>query len=516
MKKAIINVDEELSIKIKNFLEQLKKWRKEQEYLALDELIWKIIYVDTNFFNDVLKMPNGVIRQENLKMLFERAKQYEKVSFKGLYNFIKFIDKIKLSSGDLGAAKLIGENDNVVRIMSIHKSKGLEFPVVFLANCGKQFNMQDVKKDAILLNQKLGLGFKYIDYEKQIQYDTLTRAALKSTIINENISEEMRVLYVALTRAKEKLFIVSLLNNAEDELEKMEKNSQMYKKQNGKINPIIIKKYQRYIDWILLVNFYEKIRIKDLADINVLDKDEVIKNFRKKEKNIKIDEDKTIDDEVDEWIYKYEIATTIPTKTSVTKLKKGNTIEAVNLAKPQFLDNSDRPLTSAQKGTLIHLVMEKLNEKLDYDENKIMELIKDLQLKQIITEKEAQSININKILQFTKSSIFEDLKKAKEVYREKPFYINVIQDEEQVLVQGIIDLYYINKNDELILLDYKTDYVEKGHEQELINKYETQLSLYSQALKEALGREVDRTYIYSVFLGKPVLWDTQKKHVEKI
>ena len=155
MKKASIDVDKELKEKIENFLGKLESWRKEQEYLALDELIWEI-YMDTGFYNYVGLMPNGDLRQANLKMLFQKAKKYESANFKGLYNFINFIDKLKLSSGDLDSAKLIGENDNVIRIMSIHKSKGLEFPVVFLSSTGKQFNLMDLNLN-LLLHQYMGI-----------------------------------------------------------------------------------------------------------------------------------------------------------------------------------------------------------------------------------------------------------------------------------------------------------------------------------------------------------------------
>src|SRR5699024_2320490 len=163
-----------------NFLENLETWRKEQEYMALDELIWKI-YMDTGFYNYVGLMPNGNLRQANLKMLFQKAKQYESSNIKGLYNYIKFLDKLKISSGDMGAAKLIGENDNVIRIMSIHKSKGLEFPIVFLSSTGKQVNLMDLNQN-VLLHQEMGIGVKYIDYDKQIQYDTLSKAAIKNKI----------------------------------------------------------------------------------------------------------------------------------------------------------------------------------------------------------------------------------------------------------------------------------------------------------------------------------------------
>lgn len=541
MQKARIDVESELSKKIEAFLEQLQQWRKEQEYLALDELIWKIIYVDTNYYNDVLKMPNGIIRQENLKMLFERAKQYEKASFKGLYNFIKFIEKIKLSSGDLGAAKLIGENDNVIRIMSIHKSKGLEFPIVFLANTAKQFNMQDVKLDPILLNQDLGIGAKYIDYNMQVEYDTLTRAAVKNKILNENISEEMRILYVALTRAKEKLFITSVMTDAQKDIESLEMQKQRYKKIDGKINPILLKKYKRYIDWILLVNLYEKEKMKDIADVEILKKKDVMSQFKELEEKEKEQRDSknaeesekfeqsdsikhTSENKTEEWKYKYILSTTIPTKTSVTKLK-GNEEEKISLAKPEFLKTSEKEqITNAQKGTLIHLCMQRLDENVEYNIDKITQLVQDLVLRNIITQEEANAINKYKILEFTKSDIWKEMKNAKEIYKEKPFYINIPASEiykedlekenkdnkenmdadlnEDILVQGIIDLYYINEDNELVLVDYKTDYVEKGKEQELIEKYKSQLELYKKALEKALNRKVDKTYIYSVYLGK--------------
>ena len=159
MIKARLVVNEQLNSKIDNVIYYLEKWKQEEKYLPLDELIWQI-YIDTNLINIVGLMPNGAIRQANLKMLFEKAKQFENASFKGLFNFINFIDRLKNNNGDLSSAKLIGENENVIRIMSIHKSKGLEFPVVFLCGTGKGFNMRDLNED-VLLHQDMGIGPKY-------------------------------------------------------------------------------------------------------------------------------------------------------------------------------------------------------------------------------------------------------------------------------------------------------------------------------------------------------------------
>ena len=540
MLKARLNVDKALKQKIDNFINNIDTWRKEQEYLGLDELIWKI-YTETGYYNFVGLMPNGELRQANLKKLFERAKQYETASFKGLFNFIGFIEKLQLSSGDLGSAKLIGENENVIRIMSIHKSKGLEFPVVFLAGAGKQFNLMDLN-NSLLLHHEMGFGVKYINYERQIEYDTLSKATMRNQLLQDTLSEEMRILYVALTRTKEKLYITATSKDIEKELDNMKQAVNMYHKTENKINPILVKKYKRYIDWILLTCLYDNDKFNNLATVQIINNKDII-NSEKEEENIdvvKILENKEENKnnlkkvkELLEYEYKYKASVNIPTKTSITRLKQmrqeddeikqvylediiNNTQNEVKqeiiFAKPKFLkDDKEEIITSAQKGTLIHLCMQKLDYKRDYTLKDIQQLIQELQAKKIITEKEANAINADKIYRFTESNIWKYMREAKEVHQEKPFYINIpakdIYNEdvdEEILVQGIIDLYYIDKNDNLILVDYKTDYVEYGKEVELVNKYKEQLDLYSKALKEALHKKPYKVYIYSTCLNKAI------------
>ena len=554
MQKAKVDVNSQLKEKIEKFLNQIDLWRKEQEYLSLDELIWKI-YSDTGYYNYVGLMPNGNLRQANLKMLFERAKKYETASFKGLYNFINFIEKLKINSGDLSSAKIIGENDDVIRIMSIHKSKGLEFPVVFLVNTNKQFNEQDIRKNPVLLHQELGIGAKYINYNAQVQYDTLTREAIKNVVRNENISEEMRILYVALTRAKEKLIITGISNDYQKQLEDIEQQKNIYARKDGKINPILVKKYKSYLDWILLVYLYEQSNTEDLLELNRVEPSSVLENKKqdieqeRTSKNIiEMLDKKANKDDVNkvkkqiEYEYPNKLAIDIPTKSSVTKIKQmkqkqlgvdfeildseetadtnaktsennDNTYTTnVTFEKPKFLqDEKENKITSAQKGTLTHLCLQRLNPKEEYDFDKIKSLIQNLEMNQIITEKESEAINPYKILQFTKSEIWKQLKNAKEYYQEKPFYINVpanqIYDEdikENILVQGIIDLYFVNESGQVVLVDYKTDYVENGNEFELVKKYRSQLDLYRDALENALNTKVSRVYIYSVYLDKEI------------
>ena len=488
-------------------------------------------------------MPNGELRQANLKMLFQKAKQYESSNFKGLYNFINFIDRLKLSSGDLGSAKLIGENDNVIRIMSIHKSKGLEFPVVFLSSTGKQFNLMDLN-DSVLLHQEMGIGVKYIDYDKQIQYDTLSKASLRSKMLIETLSEEMRILYVALTRAKEKLIITGIKNDYQKDFLKMSEQVERYIKKDGKINTILIKKYKKYLDWILLVYEYEKEKNKNCMLLNLYKKKDILNRCKKiqkekvnvieelNKKEITKEEFKTLE-KILNYTYPNKLATTIPTKTSVTKLKQveqekldigieeligkqrnleGKIEDVIEFPKPQFLKLEEKnKLTGAQKGTLIHLCMQNLDEKVDYNLIKVKELINSLVEKQIITKIEADNINPFKILEFTKSEIWRELKTAKLIEREKPFYLNIPANtiyneeiEETILAQGVIDLYYVNKNNELILVDYKTDYIEKNKKYELVNKYKKQLELYQEALEQSFNKKVSKKYIYSTCLGQAI------------
>ena len=590
MLKSKLSVKEELKEKIENFLEKIEDFRQKNQILDLDELIWTI-YEETGFLNYVALMPNGNLRVANLKMLFERAKQYESASFKGLFNFINFIEKIKLGSGDLGAAKLIGENENVVRIMSIHKSKGLEFPIVFLVGTGSNFNMQDLNND-ILLHQDLGIGVKYIDYDKQIKYDTISKLALREKLLEENLAEEMRILYVALTRAKEKIYITGIKKDSNKEKEKMKELVDIYKLENGKINSNLLKKYKKYIDWILLTFLYNPEQSKNIMEINVLKGQDILKGIKEEEKQdidiFKLLEENSKNIKEEEIIklknqlvfeYPYKDLIKIPTKESVTNIvhknikeikyslkledetetiserddleeieelnnenkktdnvdndedKKEKEIEMLEFPKPKFLvGTEEEKITPAQRGTLVHLCMKNLEFGKDYNLQDIKNLIEDLKAREMITQKGLEAINPYVILKFTQSNIWQKLKEAKEYHKEEPFYINIpakdvmeTTEDENILVQGIIDLYYINKNDELILLDYKTDFLAPNgpvlfgskepkrtgpfgasREQILVERHKAQLMLYKEALENGLSRKVDKVYIYSTSLGKEI------------
>lgn len=501
-----------LKIKIQEFLDRIKKWENETEYQDLDEFIWKI-YEETGYYDYVGLMPNGLLRQANLRSLFEKAKQYEQASFKGLYNFINFIDKLKNSSGDLSSAKLIGENENVIRIMSIHKSKGLEFPIVFLCCANKNFNMQDLNAP-IILHQELGIGVNYIDIDKKLQYNTFSKEAIKIITKNELLSEEMRVLYVAITRAKEQLIITGVTKNAQEEIEEKKENLNLYNQR--KINPNILKKYKSYLDWVELVALNNN--KENNIEICIERKEDIIKQEKNAqdneyEKNIEdilkhaegLETNEEILNKV-EWKYPNIKRSKIEAKTSVSKIKSGNNIIQTN--EPNFIKQKES-ISNARKGTIIHLCMQKLNINEEQTKETIEDLLNMLENKKIITNQERLSIDISKVYNFTKSNIWKELKQAKIIEREKTFYINIPAKEiynenieDKILVQGIIDLYYINKEDELILVDYKTDYIK--NDIELIEKYKIQLELYKRALEGALNKKVDRIYIYSTCLNKEI------------
>ena len=504
-------IDGQLKEKIENFINLLEKFKELEKKLPLDELIWNI-YTQTGYYHYVGLMPDGNLRQANLKKLFEKAREYEKISFKGLFNFIIFIEKVGNSKNDLGAARVIGENDNVVRIMSIHKSKGLEFKIVFLCNTNKKFNLKDMSEKVILDNE-MGIGVNYIS--NGIEFPLVTKEAIKIKAQKEAISEEMRVLYVALTRAKDKLIIVGTKGKVEEKLQDKEKEiSKYYKfKRPEKINPRLVEKYKTYLDWIELVYQYNE---EPKMKLNIINKSELLKfDYKEKEEtSIKkhilknIDEYKSNEEKykhIDNLLnfkYRYEKNIDIPSKTSVTALKQE---KVINRKIPKFAE--EKKIGAAKIGTLVHFILSKLTNEKSIKE--IEELIENLKQKNLITEEEKNAIDINIIQNYLKSDLYKELFNAVEVKKEIPFYLNIDSKDvyegtdEKILVQGVIDLYYITKQNELVLVDYKTDYV-KSNEKELIEKYRRQLELYKIALEKSLKRQVDKVYIYSTYLNKNI------------
>ena len=542
-------INKSLKDKCVYFIEKIGSWREKSLYMPIDEFLW-YLYSDTSYYGYVGAMVNGIQRQANLRILFQRAKQYEQTSFKGLFNFINFINKLRKSSGDLGTAKILGENEDVVRIMSIHKSKGLEFPVVFLSGCGKQFNLRDIN-DSLLFHEELGIGADCIDIKKRIRYTTLQKYAIKKKFELETLSEEMRILYVALTRAKEKLIITGSSYNLQKDIDACYKAGV---KGFNKVIPSELLKQKSYLKWIMTA----LIKHKD-GDILRQGKNEFVEisddlsswkiNFHKKsdfgtenvedsieKKNISILSLNYSNFEVDEEIrkrlefrYKYRDVCSVPSNISVSDIKKAEEeifepqaenlfSEEKNRKKPKFI-MEEKGLSKAEKGTAMHFVIQKLDLNKVNLLNEIKEQIKNMFEKGLITKDEEESINIFKIQKFFKSNLGQRLLKAykenKQVFRELPFIteipvkriekdlIDKIFNNEKLRLQGIIDCFF-EEDDGIVLLDYKTDYVENGKEKEILDKYRVQIDLYTETLERVIGKKVKERYLYLFGIDKEV------------
>ena len=321
----------------------------------------------------------------------------------------------------------------------------------------------------------------------------------------------MRLLYVALTRAKEKIIITGVEKDLQKALENKQKELDMYDN-TQKIPLNLVKKSKTYLDWLEYVYLFNK--EKNIIEFNkiVLENEKTKEeNDNKKEKKIDVIKDisKEQKEEVNKkltWKYNYIESTKIEGKTTVSALAKDSEKNIQIVEKPKFMQNIET-LNKAEIGTLMHLILQKLDFRTNYNEKTLNDLIQKLVYLNIITEKQSQYIDKKRILAFTKTELFREIQNAKEVYKEQPFHSSVIDEntKERILIQGIIDLYYINQNNEIVLVDYKTDYVEKNNEQELIEKYKTQLTIYKRAIEEALDKKVEKAYVYSIYLNKEIL-----------
>lgn len=541
--------DRILKDKCLSFIKKLNEWRDKSVYMPIDELIWNL-YTDTSYYGYVGAMPNGVQRQANLRILFQRAEVYEKTSFKGLFNFINFINRLRKSSGDMGSAKVLGENEDVVRIMSIHKSKGLEFPIVFLAGAGKQFNLMDLNKN-ILYHEDLGLGPEFIDLEKRVGYSTLPKESIKQRIRLETLSEEMRILYVAFTRAKEKLIITGSTSNLEKWAKKCCNSANLSKET---IQSSEVLKGKSYLDWIGMavakhkdggiirdlsgvmdmhvkddlsawnVKFWTKTELVSESTIEIIDES-------KKDKLFINSMCESVDKEIERILgfrYKFKEATNIRSNFSVSDLKKKNyeeldTNNGSELYKskiditPKFL-KEEKGITPSERGTAIHFVMQKidLNRVNTIDEIKVQ--LQELLVNKLLSDIEYKSISPRKIYNFFVSELGKRLIKAfrdgNKVYKELPFYTEIsplevngalsnnIKDE-KVRLQGVIDCFFYEGNS-IVLLDYKTDYVLEGNEEDMIKKYSIQIKYYKDALKKITGKNVSESYLYLFSLDKEI------------
>ena len=539
-----------LGEKIRRFFAVYRELRRKVPYTPMHELIWDF-YDATDFLVYQQAFVSGEQRKANLLMLAEKARDYESTSYRGLFNFIRYIENLKKYQVDFGEANTLSENEDTVRIMSIHGSKGLEFPIVFVCGMGKQINMQDAR-ESIVLHPDLGIGSPYVDTQLRIRTRTILQKAVQREILLESLGEELRILYVALTRAKEKLILTGVTSKLEDTL----KSFEMLKKQEEERLPYGLRvKGKSYLDWVLKAlarhramkplyemyklsvypfnEMYDKepdFTVRQVQPLElVLDEAQLRTEEMLKKGELLLWDSKEVYDETWRELFKdsfsyeypYEAEEAIPAKLTVSEIKRmqnEDIEESEMLLKeketeeivPFFMQETKEELKGAAKGTLYHRVWENL----DYDKIDTKEQIGE-QLKNILTAEEQKSIWVPDFNRFAKSPLAGRMKAAaqrEQFYREQPFVIampaNQIREEyeteEEILVQGIIDAYF-EEEDGLVLVDYKTDKVQKGQEKELVEKYKVQMQYYKKALEMITDKEVKEIYIYSTGIGKAVL-----------
>lgn len=532
--------DEVIRMKISACLEQMDAFRRIVPFTPMHELLWKILE-DTGYGDYVAAMPGGQQRKANLEMLIEKARAYESTSYKGLFHFVRYIEQLQKYDVDYGEASIEDEHADTVRVMTIHKSKGLEFPIVIVAGMGKRFNMQDARS-AVALHAGMGVGLDAVDLGLRTKSPSIVKKVIQKEEVLESLGEELRVLYVALTRAKEKLIITGTLPRPEEKLEE----SRMLQRSNQKeLSFGELSHAGTYWDWILpaVLGCGEDVPL----EVNILHFEDIVKEGLKEEtKGVisrslleKWDTDRvyepemhTVMEEQFGFHYPYEKSSTRKLKFTVTELKKraheiamDHSLEEeaqeellyeepeVTPLIPTFMQKEEG-LTGAPRGTAYHRIMELLAfEGPEPDSiEAVAEWIDGMAASGKIEKEAAECVKAYDIFRFLETSSGKRMKKAaksQKLWKEQPFVLGIDakelypeeEDGELILVQGIIDAYF-EEEDGLVVLDYKTDRVRKA--EELVEKYQEQLRYYAKALEQMTGKKVKEKIIYAFSLGKEI------------
>lgn len=545
--------------KLAGLLANLERWRTMARQGSLADLIWSL-YNETGYYTYVGGMPGGSQRQANLRALYDRARQYEATNFRGLFRFLRFIEKFQETGHDLGAARAIGENENVVRIISIHKSKGLEFPVVFVAGMGKQFNTTDLKQKAVL-HKELGLGLPVVDLELRLSYPTIAHAAIGKKMHLELLAEEMRILYVALTRAREKLILVGSVRDLPKSVIRW---CEYVNHHTWELPDTELAAARSYLDWLgpALTRHPGGEELRQLAgctsapgavtrddpsrwSVSILpntvqfqitapssdDQSHLLEHVRKGEPVPGASYPELISSRLS-WQYPYQSAVGKPAKAAVTELKRRFAAElagesaqmagesahmagkpghrALTSVRPYFLQQ-ETGLSAGERGSAMHLFMQHLDFKNSLNLDTLKQQAAAMVQRELLTLEQAAALDLEAVLKFLASPVGGRLMKAQEVIREVPFTMAIpagqvfpdMADDfgDRVIVQGVIDC-LIDEGDGYVLLDYKTDMVSKGDIERAAADYSGQLNLYVRAVETILQKPVKDKYLYFFSLAQ--------------
>ena len=526
--------EEVIRDKLENCLSVMEKIREIVPYTPMHELLQRVLD-DTGYAMYMSAMPGGIQRKANIDMLMEKAKAFESTSYKGLFHFVRYMEQLQKYEVDYGEANVEEEQADTVRLMTIHKSKGLEFPVVFVAGMGKRFNMQDINS-RVVLNSKFGVGLEVVDLKQRTKRASLLKKTIQQEEKLDSLGEELRVLYVAYTRAKEKLIITGTMSNLEKkqaEYESVQEESDM------KFDFLRLSKATTYWDFVLpavlraprsvplrleVLNMYDIIAGQAEAQAKSQIERSVLEDW---------DTERVYDEEMHEnlknqfaYRYPYENSQTRKLKFSVSELKKriylqesGETEDGEQLYEetelkpilPKFMEE-ETELTGASRGTAYHRALELLNFAEDYDTEKLKNCIEKFTEDGKMTDEMRKAVRIRDFLKFLQTDSGKRMQacaKQNRLFKEQPFVLGVPatdlwkeeEEGELVLVQGIIDVYF-EEEDGLVVLDYKTDRVRESRE--LVKRYHGQLDYYARALEQATGKTVKEKIIYSFTLGEEI------------
>ncbi len=540
-----------LERKLTDFYNMYQKLRQFVPDTPIHELL-EVLLKETGYGDYVAAMPAGDRREANLKMLLEKAIAYENTSYKGLFHFVRYIDKLQKYDVDFGEADMTSENDDVVRIMSIHKSKGLEFPVVFVSGLGKNFNRQDTRS-RMVLHPELGIGLDCMDGVRRVKTPTIVKRAIAKQIDLENLGEELRVLYVALTRAKEKLILTGAKKQAEELLERLNISAEMDSVTGGEhqaLSYLLRESASGYLDWLLpafaACHGKYDCKVVSVAELAVAASEtvagEVLDGAARMEA-VKHADPELFAELAERFAFSYphQGNLTRKNKYSVSELKHRAMRELLEQEeeelKPAFIQEEIVPYKpafvqrmetgeesvnqGALRGTAVHRVMECYDFSSDAPAASQLEtMLSDGK----ITADMAALVRLPLVETFLDSDIGARMRaaqKAGRLYREKPFVMgftaeelaqfgfgdgaaNVPDEETLTLIQGIIDVFWVEE-DGIVVLDYKTDRVDTA--KELKDRYAAQLALYGEALERIYNAEETRTMkvkerlLYSFRLG---------------
>ena len=524
-KDAECTIEVQIQEKLQTFFHNLRTYREHAEFLPIHELIEELLRI-TGYGDYLAAEPAGTQREANVRMLIERAIAFEKTSYRGLFHFVRYMEQLQSYKEDFGEAGILGENENAVRIMTIHKSKGLEFPVVIVAGLGKSFNRQDIRS-RVVIHPELGVGVDWVDAELRTRTASLPKRVLQKALDLEMLGEELRVLYVAFTRAKEKLI---LLGSAAKLEEKMGKS----------LSFRTISTAGTYLDWVLPAvagSGESPFEVKTVtlegqteeALIRQMEKEEQWEIFAHPEELPGTDEEyaKLLEKQLSDT-YPWQEDITLQGKFSVSELKKMGQTEEEDADTllypseeivpyiPRFMSEKE-PISGAARGTAYHRALECLDFRELYHSEKVKEGLARLVEEGRMTQEQADVVRPYDIYAFARTPLAKRMSAARareEFHTEQPFVIRMPAREleigcgsdEPVLIQGIIDAWFYEKNEngenEIVVVDYKTDFVKDGGE--LLKKYKKQLDYYQLTLERLTGKRVKEKIIYSFCLEEEI------------